>query len=138
MFIKIYRKILFYDYIGHVKHKFQMKVNSLEMHQSPPSRIEDATGKQVLTCSAYGNVNEMSGEFTSSTGTSLIWSTSRNGNLFKIETTVTESATYICKINSLSSSVQAFSVVKFFSRKIFFFITQSKIRTNFFLIFLFR
>ena len=83
------------------------------MYQSPPSRIEGATGKQVLVCSAFGNVNEMSGEFQSSTGASLSWTTSRNRNLFKIETTVTESATYICKIKSLSSTVQAFSVVKF-------------------------
>ena len=98
------------------KHHFQLKVNPLKMHQSPPP-FKIAAGKQILTCSAYGNVNEMSGEFTSSTGASLSWSTSRNGNLFKIETTVTESATYICKIKSLTSNVQAFSVVEFFSRK---------------------
>ena len=84
------------------------------MHQSPPS-FKVATVKQNLTCSAYGNVNEMSGEFESSTGASLSWTTSRNRNLFMIETTVTESATYICKIKSLSSTVQAFSVVEFFS-----------------------
>ena len=87
------------------------------MYQSPPSRIEGATGKQVLVCSAFGNVNEMSGEFQSSTGASLSWTTSRNGNLFKIETTVTESATYICKIKSLKEHVQAFSVINFFSRE---------------------
>ena len=98
------------------KHHFQLKVNSLKMHQSPPP-FKIAAGKQVLICSAYGNVNEMSGEFSSSTSTTLSWSTSRNGNLFKIETTVTERATYICKIKSLSNNVQAFSVVEFFSRK---------------------
>ena len=93
------------------------------MHQSPASKIL-AAGKQVLVCSAFGNVDEMSGEFVSSTGTSLEWSTYRNGNLFKIETTVTESATYICKIKNLKEQVEAFSVVNFFSCKEFFWTEQ--------------
>ena len=91
------------------------------MYQSPPSRIEGATGKQVLICSAFGNVNEMSGEFQSSTEASLSWTTSRHGNLFKIEINVTESATYICKINNLRRHVEAMSVVDFFTCKDLFF-----------------
>ena len=88
------------------------------MHQSPPSKINrNDIAKQVLVCSAYGNVIEMSGEFISSTGKTLSWSTSRNGNLFKIETTVTKSATYICKIKNPRRQVQAMSVVNFFNCK---------------------
>ena len=87
------------------------------MHQSPLPIIDKVINKQVLMCSAYGNAKEMGGEFRSSTGSSLSWSTSRNGNLFKIETTVTESATYICKIWNSKRHVEAMTVVTFFTCK---------------------
>ena len=87
------------------------------MNLSPPSKIEGATGSQVLSCSAFGNINEMSGSFQSATKGPLAWKTFRNGNLFRIEATVTESDTYICTIRNLKEQVQAFSIVKFFSCK---------------------
>ena len=108
-------------FIGKATHSVQLKVKSLEMHQSPPLAIQSRNKNVTLSCSAYGNVNKMSGQVTTLSGDPISYrSTTTKENLFIVKAYIEASGTYVCKIQSGKEKVQAVTSVQIYSRKTFY------------------
>ena len=87
------------------------------MHDRPPPTVQ-ATGFYNITCSAYGNPAEMTGNVMSPDDPSLTFEVIREENLFVMKATAEESGTYICTIKSKDNQVQSYSIINIFSCKL--------------------
>jgi len=85
------------------------------MLERPPPSVQ-SVGAYNITCSAYGNPEEMTGTVT---GPLVTFKVIRKENLFLMKATVNQSGTYICTIKSKANQVQSFSVANIFSCKLF-------------------
>jgi len=88
------------------------------MLERPPPSVQ-SVGAYNITCSAYGNPEEMTGTVTSPTNPLVTFKVIREENLFLMKATVNQSGTYICTIKSKANQVQSFSVANIFSCKLF-------------------
>ena len=94
-----------------------MKVKNLEFNTKPSPEIR-ALGNQTLTCSAYGNVEKMSGKWSFADGTRMDYISYRNGNIFTIKANVKKTGTYICSIKSEQEEIQTITRFDIFSCKL--------------------
>ena len=95
-----------------------MKTRPLQMFYRPPLSVQ-SVGAYNITCSAYGNPEEMTGTILSPDNRLLTFKVMREENLFLMKATVSLSGTYACTIKSKANQVQSFSVVNIFSCKLF-------------------
>ena len=97
---------------GKSKATTQLKVNSLEIHQSSPQSIRINHGQHInINCSAFGNAKEMNGRITTSKiGSSVQFKVERgpSGNQISVKATVHKEGLYLCEIqNKAGKKVQA-------------------------------
>ena len=92
-----------------------MKVKALQLKDKPKPEIF-STGPVNITCSAFGNADKMSGEFTSDQSI-MFTKVIRSKDLFTIQATVNRGGAYVCTIKNQISQVQGTTVVNMFSRK---------------------
>ena len=71
-----------------------------------------------ITCSAYGNPEEMTGTVMSPNNPQMTFKVIREENSFVMKATVEKSGTYICTIKSKANQVQSFSTINVFSCKL--------------------
>ena len=106
---------------GKDKRTVQLKVKAFEMHDSSPSYINAMTTDTTnITCSAYGNTQEMTGTITKSGRNIPFAIERREDNLFVVKAEVSEDGTYVCTIEYGKEKVESAPVVEFFTRKFIF------------------
>ena len=103
-------------FLDKASHTIQLKIKNLEFHNKPEAKIE-AAGNQILICSAYGNVEKMSGKWVSIDGTNVSYVSYRNGNIFTMKAIVKKTETYVCTIRNQNEEIQTVARVNIFPRK---------------------
>ena len=88
----------------------------MEFLTKPSPEIE-AVGNETLICSAYGNVEKMSGKWSSVDGTRMNYISYSDGNIFTVRTNVKKTGTYICSIKSEQEEIQTVTRVNMFTCK---------------------
>ena len=88
------------------------------MHGASPSQILIPAGENAtISCSAYGNTQEMTGTISKSGERVSSEEERKEGNLFEVSTNVTSEGTYVCTIESRKEKVESATIVKHFKCK---------------------
>ena len=82
---------------------------------SKPSPDIEAVENHTLTCSAYGNIDKMSGKWSIDDETQVDYFS--DGKIFTVRANVKKTGTYICSIKSEQEEIQTVTRVNIFTCK---------------------
>ena len=92
----------------------KLKTNRLEMYEKPLPNLQGITEANI-TCSSYGDPNEMSGQITridGSTRTSVRVVISKTENLFSVKAVANKTGTYSCSTKFKGEETKTYTYVK--------------------------
>ena len=88
------------------------------MYEASPSQIYIPSGENAtISCSAYGNTQEMTGTISKSGERVSSKEERKEGNLFQVKANVTSEGTYVCTIENRKEKVESATIVTHFKCK---------------------